>query len=393
MAENARRHSPPPEAMAYLEGKGFKPSFNWQDVWGEEHAHSFTVAKAMEMDVLSTIRGEVERALREGVPFEQFRQELTPRLVTLGWWGRKAMTDPVTGEEKIVQLGSPRRLQTIYWGNTRSAYAAGQWERAQRTKGGLPYFVYELGPSERHRPHHEALAKRPTVLPVDDPFWDTHYPPNGWGCKCRLRQITRFEAEEIGAPEGAPDVQLKEFRNKRTGEISMVPEGVDPGWHTNPGKARAKTLVGALSQRLETAPIAEAKKVIADFWESRAPEAYMRMAEQVDLPVAVAPELAAELGARGTLVSVSNRAIDAKTSKHAMTELERFSAFQAMVDEGEKIERPDGSRQFWKRLDGIYFVGAVRKMASGFLRLVTFHSASPDRLDQVRRVERRLKGD
>lgn len=379
--------------MAYLEAKGFTTSFHWQDTWAEEHAHAFTVAKAMEMDVLQAIRDDVNRAMRDGVPFEQFRQELTPRLVALGWWGKKPMVDPATGEEKIVQLGSPRRLQTIYWANTRSAYAAGQWERAQRTKRGLPYFVYELGPSEQHRPHHEAIANRPTVLAVDDPFWDTHYPPNGWGCKCRVRQITQFEADEIGAPEGAPEAKLKEFRNKRTGEITMVPEGIDPGWHTNPGKARAKTLVRALSQRLEQAPIAEAKKVIADFWESRAPEAYMRMAEQVDLPVAVAPDLAAELGATGTLVSVSNRAIGAKTEKHAMTELKRFAEFQAMVDEGEKVKRPDGSRQFWKRLDGIYFVGAVRKMASGFLRLVTFHSASPDRLDQVRRVEQRLKGD
>lgn len=391
MAENPRRRNPPPEAMAYLEGKGFKTSFHWQDTWAEEHAHAFTVAKAMEMDVLQAIRDDVHRAMRDGIPFEQFRQELTPRLVALGWWGKKPMVDPATGEEKIVQLGSPRRLQTIYWANTRSAYGAGQWERAQRTKRALPYFIYELGPSEHHRPHHVALAG--TRLPVDHPFWDTHFCPNGWGCKCRLRQITQFECDELGGVSPDPEIAWKEFRNKRTGEITMVPEGIDPGWHTNPGKARAKTLVSALSQRLEQAPLAEAKQVIADFWESRAPEAYMRMAEQVDLPVAVAPDLAAELGATGTLVSVSNRAIGAKTEKHAMTELKRFAEFQAMVDEGEKVKRPDGSRQFWKRLDGIYFVGAVRKMASGFLRLVTFHSASPDRLDQVRRVEQRFKGD
>lgn len=391
MAENARRHNPPPEAMAYLEGKGFKPAFHWQDVWAEEHAHSFTVAKAMEMDVLTALRDEVERAVREGVPFEQFREALTPRLQALGWWGKKRMVDPAGGQEKIVQLGSPRRLQTIYWGNTRPAYAAGQWERAQRTKGGLPYFIYELGPSENHRPHHVALQG--TRLPVDHPFWDTHFCPNGWGCKCRLRQISQFECEALGGVSEDPVITWKEFRNKRTGEITMVPEGIDPGWHTNPGKARAKTLVSALSQRLEQAPIAEAKKVIADFWDSRAPEAYMRMAEQVDLPVAVAPALSAELGAKGTLISVSNRAIEVKTEKHVMTELKRFGEFQSMIDEGEKIARPDGSRQFWKRLDGTYFVGAVRKMASGFLRLVTFHSASPDRLDQVRRVEGRLKGD
>jgi len=391
MAESARRHNPPPEAMAYLEGKGFKPSFHWQDLFGEEHAHAFTVAKAMEMDVLAAIRGEVERAMREGVPFDQFRETLTPRLQALGWWGKKPMTDPATGKEKIAQLGSPRRLQTIYWGNTRPAYAAGQWERAQRTKLGLPYFEYELGPSEHHRPHHEAL--KGTRLPVDHVFWDTHFCPNGWGCKCRLRQISQFECEAAGGVSPDPEITWKEFRNKRTGEITMVPEGIDPGWHTNPGKTRAKTLVSALSERLEAAPVGEAKRVIADFWQSRAPEAYMRMSEQVDLPVAVAPALAAELGARGTLIAVSNRAIDVKTEKHAMTDLKRFADFQSMVDDGEQVRRPDGSRQFWRRFDGTYFVGAVRKMASGFLRLVTLHSASPDRLDQVRRVEQRLKDD
>ncbi|MCW5708682.1 phage minor head protein [Shinella sp.] len=349
--------------MAFLEGKGFTTSFHWQDTWAEEHAHAFTVAKAMEMDVLQAIRDDVNRAMRDGIPFEQFRQELTPRLVALGWWGKKPMVDPLTGEEKIVQLGSPRRLQTIYWANTRSAYAAGHWERAQRTKRGLPYFVYELGPSEQHRPHHEAIANRPTVLPVDDPFWDTHYPPNGWGCKCRLRQITQFEADEIGAPEGAPEVTLKEFRNKRTGEISMIPEGVDPGWHTNPGKARAKTLMQGFESRLKEAPEPVARKAIADFWESRAPEAYRRMAEAVDLPVAVAPRLAAELDAASPIVAVSSHAI-------GDGDLAPYGEVQRMIDEGAETKQPGGLRRFWHRLSGRSWTASIGRAANGLLRLV-----------------------
>ena len=47
-----------------------------------------------------------------------------------------------------------------------------------------------------------------TLLPVDDPWWQTHYPPNGWGCKCWVRQVSRREAERLGGchptTSGAP---------------------------------------------------------------------------------------------------------------------------------------------------------------------------------------------
>ena len=246
-----RKKSPPPEAMSYLEAKGFKSGFHWQDVWGDEHAMAFTVAKATQIDALSTLRNEVERAVRDGVPFEQWRKDLEPTLTKLGWWGKQFRMDPLTGEKVIVQLGSPRRLKTIYWANTRTAYAAGQYERAQRTKRALPYFVYELGPSENHRPHHEAWANAPTILPVDDPFWDSHYPPNGWLCKCRLRQITRFEASALKGPTKAPSIDRQEFINKRTGEATQVPVGIDPGWHTSPGKLRAQNINKLMTERLD----------------------------------------------------------------------------------------------------------------------------------------------
>lgn len=388
MAGDFRRGGPPPEAVAYLEGKGFKQSFHWQDTWGEEHAHAFTVAKAMEQDVLSTLREATDRAVKDGVPFEQFAKELTPRLQALGWWGKKEMADPQTGEIINAQLGSPRRLQTIYWANTRSAYAAGQWERAQRTKGALPYFIYELGPSENHRPHHVTLAG--TRLPVDHVFWDTHFCPNGWGCKCRLRQITRFECEALGGVSPNPEVQWQDFRNKRTGEITRVPIGVDPGWHTNPGKARARTLMRGLGERIELAEPARARAIVADLWKSRTPEAYAALPERVQLPVAIAPQVTAMLGAEGSIISVSNDTMRVKVSKHQHTTPERFGLVQKLLDDGEAVRRPNGSVQFWKRIEGLWWVAAVKKAGAGFARVVTFHSSSEARLEEVRRVEKRL---
>lgn len=390
MAGERLRGGPPPEAVSYLEGKGFKKSFHWQDVWGEEHAHNYTVAKAMEMDVLQALKDATDRAVTEGVPLAQFTKELTPRLQALGWWGRKEMVDPVTGEIIQAQLGSPRRLQTIYWANTRSAYAAGQWERAQRTKGALPYFIYELGPSRVHRDHHVAIAG--TVLPVDHPFWDTHYPPNGWGCKCRVRAITRFEAQQVGVSE-EPDIQWRDFRNKRTGEVTRVPVDIDPGWHTNPGKARARTLMRSLSDRIEQADRATARQVVADLWAGRTPEAYARMPERVQLPVAVAKVAVERLQGTGSVVAVSNRTLSVKSDKHRHVDPARFGLVQELLDSGEHIERPDGSHSYWKQIDGNWWMVALRRSAAGFVRVATFFRSSERRRDEMRRARDAMMGE
>ncbi|KQZ87208.1 hypothetical protein ASD64_07135 [Mesorhizobium sp. Root157] len=390
MAGEGLRGGPPPEAVAYLEGKGFKKSFHWQDTWGEEHAHAFTVAKAMEMDVLQALREATDAAVKDGVPFEQFAKQLAPRLQALGWWGKKEMADPATGEIINAQLGSPRRLQTIYWANTRTAYAAGQWERAQRTKGALPFFIYELGPSSVHRDAHVAIEG--TVLPIDDAFWDTHYPPNGWGCKCRVRAITRFEAVKVGvSPE--PEIQWRNYRNKRTGEVSRVPEGVDPGWHTNPGKARARTLLHAMADRIELAEPVAAKRIVADLWESRTPEAYAAMPERVQLPVAIAPQAIAKLRGVGPTVVVSNETLAVKSGKHRHVDPASFGRVQELLDSGELIERPDGSHAYWKQIDGSWWVVALRRSAKGFVRIATFFRSSERRRDEMRRARDGMKRD
>lgn len=228
----------PADALRYLREKGLLQSFDYRDVWAEEHVESFTVAKAMEDSVLTTIRQAIDDALAKGIPFDKFRRELTPLLQELGWWGNAELVDPLTGEAMDATLGTPRRLRTIFDANLRTARAVGQWERIERTKALRPFLVYELGPSERHRPEHESWSG--LVLPADDPWWNIHFPPNGWGCKCRVRQIARAEAERLGGVSKAPVIELRPWVNARTGETRQVSRGVDPGWDYNPGKVRRR---------------------------------------------------------------------------------------------------------------------------------------------------------
>ncbi|ANT39906.1 Phage (Mu-like) virion morphogenesis protein [Rhodovulum sp. P5] len=225
------------EAIDYFRSKGFAATgqrFHHLDMWREEHARNFVVAKAMNDDVLATIRAELQRALEEGRTLAEFQADLEPALQKAGWWGKSLMEDPQTGEMVEVQLGSPRRLRTIYDTNMRTAHAAGHWARIQRTKQAFPYlhYIQVERPSKReeHARFHDHIWR------VDDPIWRRIYPPNGWYCGCHVIQRTEGWMRRNGRSVSPPlDLEEEDYPNKRTGEVVKLPKGVHPGFDTNPG--------------------------------------------------------------------------------------------------------------------------------------------------------------
>ncbi|MBF9049894.1 head morphogenesis protein [Roseobacter sp. HKCCD9010] len=322
----------PPEVASFFRNKGLRPSFDWQDVEPEEHAVAFSVAKAMQVDVLEAIQGALQEAIDEGIPYEQFAKDLKPRLRKLGWWGVKEQVDPVTGDVRKVRLGSPRRLKTIYRANIRSARAAGQWDRIQRTKDALPYLIYLLGPSENHRPHHE--AKEGLVLPVDDPFWQSWYPPNGWGCKCHVRQITRREAERRGISD-SPEIPMREVFNRRTGEIKRIPSGIDPGWEMNPGLYRQRQMERFLTGKLDAADPAVAGAAARDMAASWRLRRIHEGSAKGAVPVAVLPdELASAISARTRVVQFSDYTAEKTRRKHGEATAEEFVRVADLLETG-----------------------------------------------------------
>lgn len=243
---------PPEEAIEFFRGKGYLLTHSWEDVAAEEHGRTFTVAKVARLDVLEDIRTAVDDALANGTTLEQFRRELTPKLQEAGWWGRKKVRDPLTGEEEEAQLGSPRRLATIYDTNLRTAYASGRWTQAQRTKDARPYMRYvailDDGTRAQHRLWHG------TVLPVDHDFWKAHWPPNGWQCRCSVRQLSQRDMERSGykVTDPAPEAPTVPYQNGRTGEVRHVPRGIDPGFDWNAGVRGDEVAARVMGERLSS---------------------------------------------------------------------------------------------------------------------------------------------
>ena len=262
---------PPVEAIRHFRAKGLHVGFDWRDTAAATHLRSFTVAKAMEIDLLEDIRAAVDRAIADGTTFETFRAELEPMLRRRGWWGRRAMRDPLTGEVRDVQLGSPRRLRTIFDTNIRTAYARGRWQRIERVAEERPYLRYVSVLDQRTRPDHRAWHG--TVLPHDHPWWQTHYPPNGWRCRCIVQQLSEDDIERFGykVSPSAPPGHSRLWTNPRTGETRAVPAGIDPGFDHNVGTA---DLVGDARERLmakaDQAPAA-VRDAVRDALEGYAP--------------------------------------------------------------------------------------------------------------------------
>lgn len=249
----------PEQAIAYLKSKGYAITWNWQEMLDQAHDQSFTVAKAMRLDLLSDIRGALEAALQEGQTLKQFIAQLQPVLEAQGWWGKQVIVDS-DGVGELVQLGSPRRLKTIYQTNLQSAYMAGRKAEMEQTTETHPYWRYVAILDGKTRPSHRALSGQ--VFRHDDPIWSAIYPPNGFNCRCRVTALSESAVKRRGlkveSSEGRMFTETVETGiDKRTGEIRTAPvTGIrttdaagkpitfrtDPGFNHAPGTGLADLL-------------------------------------------------------------------------------------------------------------------------------------------------------
>ena len=219
-------------ALEYLKSKKLLPGFSHYDVWMHEYSVAFTVAKMLDADLLQEVKSALEEAIESGTDFNTFKKRLKPYLMARGWWGEQIMLDPVDGIEKVVQLGSTRRLETIFQTNMATAYAAGQWQRIQSTKAALPYLRYNASAASNPREAHKRYYG--LVLPVGHKLWKQIFPPNGYGCLCSVSQLTRGQAERYGISE-EPEEITEEFTNPRTGEVATIAADITPGFAHNHG--------------------------------------------------------------------------------------------------------------------------------------------------------------
>lgn len=152
----------------------------------------------------STTAAEVTRAysrrefsLRQGIALDVTRavQAEVARLVQTG-----GTVEDFVKQSSLLDGGhvSDAYARTVFRTEVTRAQTAGRIQQA--TSPELAGFVvawrYNAVGDRRTRPNHRALDRK--MWAVGHAAWREVAPPNGWNCRCRLINVTRFDAKRMG---------------------------------------------------------------------------------------------------------------------------------------------------------------------------------------------------
>lgn len=171
-------------------------------------------------------------------------------------------------------------LQAEYQTAKRGAQMAHLWNKFLEQKEYYPNLVYRTVRDSRVRPEHAALNG--VVKPIDDPFWKTYYPPNGWRCRCTVMNTAEkvsegtFEDktvkpefhgntaldEEILTSKGTFFKLLnKDHKAKINAELMKYNMPMEIAYH---GKHKKKVFVSPFADDKDLIPNVETAMVIVD---------------------------------------------------------------------------------------------------------------------------------
>lgn len=197
------------EAIAYAESRGVVlPDIYYSLLIGTQRSKATSIAGLASLEQIKFVIDQVSTALKNGSTFKDFQNSVK------------------TG---VVKIDLPAyRLDNIFRTNIQVAYNRGRWEQQKRAAVSRPYLMYDAINDGRTRPNHSVMDG--VVLPRDDPWWRTHYPPCGYRCRCTVISLSETQAQKRG--------------------VTPMPPPVDPdeGWSFNPGEDYTGALDKALNE-------------------------------------------------------------------------------------------------------------------------------------------------
>ncbi len=347
------------EQVDFLRRKLALPSERWDSIKRDQHDAGFIVAGAMKADLVDDLHSAIKQVASEGKSIEWFRKEFNGIVQRRGWkdW---------TGSDS--KEGVTWRTGIIYTTNLRTSRAAGRYVQMNDPDVVRynPYVMYRHRSTEHPRMEHKAWDR--LVLRHDDPWLKAHRPPNGFGCDCILQTVSERRLKRLGktGPDKAPDDGTYEHVDRRTGEVHVLPKGVQYGWDYTPGQqaAATRTLAQRIT-RLETLDNEIARLNVKSLVDAEVFASFFAGGIAGEFPVAVlknADRLA--IGAESSVVLLSQESLAAHVKSHPEIALADYRKIQRLMDEGE-VYRQGDTRLVYLAIDGVTYRAALKRTQDG----------------------------
>lgn len=176
---------------------------------------AFYVTGLARRDLVQLVSDGIEEALKNGETLADFKKRIAAAIQTQGW--------------------HDYRVENIFRTNMQTAYSAGRYKKMQAVKASRPYWQYIAVMDKRVRPSHAILHEK--VYPADHEFWASHYPPNGFRCRCGVRTLSARQVKKQGLTVEKEMPQPGVWTDPKTGyEYFVHFPGADKGFRSNPGK-------------------------------------------------------------------------------------------------------------------------------------------------------------
>lgn len=388
MPISAQFNRPFPEQVTFFRNKLNLPTTRSGQITRDQNDAAFVVAGATKADLLADLRGAVDDAISNGQSLGEFRSQFNEIVSKRGWTGW-------TGEGS--KAGRAWRTRLIYKTNLDTSYAAGRW--AQMTDPDVvrlrPYWRYVHNTIENPRQQHQRWNN--LVLRADDPWWQAHYPPNGFGCNCGVETLNERGLKRLGkeSPDAAPNDGTYENVDNTTGEVVTVPNGVQPGWDYAPGQTATERAIAARLNRLDSVEATVARQNVAQLVEAPLFNRFWNGEVRGEYPVAVVPAVERQvLGAESPVVLLSQESLTAHKVSHPEVGLADYRRIQEILDQGEVYQRyGEPGRMIYLSVGERLYRAALKRTADGkknyFLTLFVVSDEKAER--EVRQKMQRLR--
>lgn len=338
----------PAEAIAWFRNRVPMTKDEWLELEQRARRKAFTVAAVADLDLLHQVHKAIDEAVTNGATFEDFKQTIGKDLEA-AWVG----TD----------IKPALRMSVIFAANVQSAYSAGRWRQltdpdvfAER-----PVWVYDAVLDGRTSAICKSLDG--TTLPADDPFWETHHPPNHFSCRSGIISLTEAEASTRGLTETPPKAPASS------------------GFGLAPNK-------GEWGPQYAKYPYELTREYAAQVVRSPAFDDLLEGRSSVSLPVAaLEDELAERIKAKTRAVLLSRATLEKNAMRHPELPGELYKSVQSTLDDAQLVVQ-DGAQTLVFLWQGEQIVHlALKSTRDGSEMYVTTLHYSFER--DVARVKRR----